>query len=85
MSLTRIAPPKVRRVPRAKGAKIMKLNELSRDQIRELKENVLYIRSGRTADEETKDIDSLVSEQDLYEEYGDREFEDWEFACTAPF
>ena len=63
----------------------MKLNELSRDQIRELKENVLYIRSGRTMDGETKDIDALVSEQDLYEEYGDREFEDWEFACTAPF
>ena len=62
----------------------MKLNELSRDQIRELKKNVLYIRSGRTVDEETKDIDALVSEQDLYEEYGDREFEDWEFACTAP-
>ena len=63
----------------------MKLNELSRDQIRELKEYLLFIRSGRAVDEETKDIDALVSEQDLYEEYGDREIEDWEFACTAPF
>ena len=63
----------------------MKLDELSCDQIRELKENVLYIRTGRTVDGNTEDVDALVSEQDLYEEYGDREFEDWEFVCTAPF
>lgn len=63
----------------------MKLNELSSDQIRELKAVMLFNRNIRPTLEPTEDVDVLVSEQELYEEYGDIEFHDYDFVCTAPF
>lgn len=70
---------------RVKGDLRMRLHELSREQIRELKIGLLWKERGTDPVDHVNRIDAIVSDLELYDEYGDTEFDDSDFACTAPF
>lgn len=65
----------------------MKLNELNREQVLELKRNYVSKKmeeAGECADMmELMDADDNVSMEDLTAEYGDTEFVPEDFACSA--
>ena len=61
----------------------MKINELSRDQIRELKEHILVERLGDVSYGEFLAVDELVSDDDVKAQYGDTEFTADDFFCSV--
>ena len=57
----------------------MKLQDLNREQIIQLKQNLYCERNKNASYGELAEIDNLVSDEELKEEYGDTYFVDEDF------
>lgn len=61
----------------------MKVKDLSRDQLIELKQHYLCEQDMQPSWGELADADELVSDETVFEEYADIHFVNDDFFCTA--
>ena len=61
----------------------MSINELTREQMIELKQNYYCEQHDDASYGELADIDLLVSDDEIIEVYGDTEFSPDDFFCSA--
>ena len=60
----------------------MSVKELTREQLIELKQRYYTERNENVSYGELADIDNLVSDNEIFEEYGDITFVEEDFFCT---
>ena len=61
----------------------MSVKELTREQLIELKQRYYTERNENVSYGELADIDNLVSDNEIFEEYGDITFVEEDFFCTS--
>ena len=61
----------------------MSVKELTREQLIELKQRYYAERNENVSYGELADIDNLVSDNEIFEEYGDITFVEEDFFCTS--
>ena len=61
----------------------MSIKELAREQLIELKQRYYTERNENVSYGELADIDNLVSDNEIFEEYGDITFVEEDFFCTS--
>ena len=61
----------------------MSIKELTREQLIELKQKYYTERNENVSYGELADIDNLVSDNEIFEEYGDITFVEEDFFCTS--
>ena len=61
----------------------MSVKELTREQLIELKQKYYTERNENVSYGELADIDNLVSDNEIFEEYGDITFVEEDFFCTS--
>jgi hypothetical protein len=61
----------------------MKVQELNREQLIELKQSFLCNKQESVSWGELADADDIVSDEELFEEYGHIEFTDEDFFCSV--
>lgn len=61
----------------------MSIKELTREQLIELKQRYYTERNENVSYGELADIDNLVSDNEIFEEYGDITFVEEDFFCTS--
>lgn len=64
-------------------SKYLRVQDLSREQMIELKQNYYCEQHDDASYGELADIDLLVSDEEIYKEYWDTEFSPDDFACSA--
>ena len=61
----------------------MSVKDLTREQLIELKQRYYTERNGNVSYGELADIDNLVSDNEIFEEYGYITFVEEDFLCTS--
>ena len=61
----------------------MSVKDLTREQLIELKQRYYTERNENVSYGELADIDNLVSDNEIFEEYGDITFVEEDFFCTS--
>lgn len=61
----------------------MRVEDLTREQLTELKERFYTSKNDNVSWEELANVDSLVSDSEVFEEYGATTFTSDDFFCTC--